>query len=149
MSSMISFTADTNRMNSKGSNVVYLPVGDTVGICWSMMNSFTPMRGRWVGEQSIDDDDRKHTKHKFNIVKRKKTINIHNKTATNGVNRMRELYAITTSHQTTNDNCCFLVTYEIFYDLFHGRHQQNERQWEQCCEMTRWGDTGYLLLWRG
>jgi len=32
-SSIISLMADTNRMNNKGTAVVYLPVGDTSGIC--------------------------------------------------------------------------------------------------------------------
>ena len=33
-SSMISLTAETNRMKSSGTAVVYRPVGDTSGICW-------------------------------------------------------------------------------------------------------------------
>lgn len=35
MSSIISFTADTNKINISGTRVVYLPVGDTSGICYN------------------------------------------------------------------------------------------------------------------
>ena len=32
--------ADTNKMNNKGTAVVYLPVGDTSGICWKKKQNF-------------------------------------------------------------------------------------------------------------
>ena len=50
-----------------------------------------------------------------------------------------------TKHSKSVGPTSIFVTYKIFYYLLHGRHQENERQWEQRGEMTRWGDIGYLL----